>query len=225
MLSGGDSIAINSEDSVIYSGNFLYQTDILCYQEVGKTIQFYDNPIITSNVPDNIICPNDSILLTCQAGVSYEWIGPQGQVIGTTQSVYASVPGYYHCNQTNFAGCLLPSNFIELKGYAIPILTVSPDQFLCPGESATITVTTVGSPNFYWTNPVGYSSPDLVVTQPGTYICQITQCGFTVSDTAEIFDASFSIALNHTGDTTICFGDSVLVQTSPNYGNYLWSSN
>lgn len=225
VLSGGDSIAINSEDSVIYSGNFLYQTDILCYQEVGKTIQFYDNPIITSNVPDNIICPNDSILLTCQAGLSYEWIGPQGQVIGTTQSVYASVPGYYHCNQTNFAGCLLPSNFIELKGYATPILTVSPDQFLCPGESATITVTTVGSPNFYWTNPVGYSSPDLVVTQPGTYICQITQCGFTVSDTAEIFDASFSIALNHTGDTTICFGDSVLVQTSPNYGNYLWSLN
>lgn len=223
LLPGGDSIAINHQDTAVYGGNFMYQTDVFCTVKVMEEIDFYENPSSISNIPDNIICPNDSILLTCEPGLNYEWIGPQGQVIDTTQSIYASIPGYYHCNQTNFAGCLLPSNFIELKGYATPILTVSPDQYICSGESAVITITTVGAPTFNWLNPAGYTNSTLQVNSPGTYVCEISQCGFTITDSAEIFDASFSIALNVSNDSTICFGDSVLLNVNPTYSMYQWS--
>lgn len=223
VLPGGDSIAVNNQGHAFFGGNFIYQNDVMCALSSSVYIDFYENPVSISGVPDGIICPNDSILLTCQPGLQYEWIGPQGNIIDTTQSVYVHVPGYYHCNQTNLAGCLLPSNFIEIKGYATPILTVSPDAYLCPGETADIAVTTVGTPSFNWVNPAGYSSSDLTVNQPGVYVCQITQCGFTISDTAEIFDASFAISLNNNGDTTICYGDSIMLMTNPSYGGYQWS--
>jgi hypothetical protein len=220
-----DTLSVIAEDSVSYGGNFIYQNNIQCKLQINKYIDFYDNPISTTTIPDNIICPNDSVLLTCQSGTSYEWIGPQGNTIANTQSIYASIPGLYHCNQTNIAGCELPSNFIELKAYSSPIITVSPDQFICPGENTTIVVTTVGDPSFYWINPNGYNNSTLQVNQPGVYICQISQCGFTVTDTAEIFDGSFNIQLNLSGDTTLCYGDSINLSTGPVYSEYQWSLN
>ncbi|MEO9258607.1 MAG: gliding motility-associated C-terminal domain-containing protein, partial [Crocinitomicaceae bacterium] len=42
---------------------------------------------------------------------------------------------------------------------------------------------------------------------------------------AEIYDATFSISLNISGDSTICFGDSLTVSTNPSLMGYQWNMN
>ncbi len=221
----GDTIFANQQGSYSYSGT-LTDTTTGCSSYISKSffVAVKPSPTITSNVPDNIICPNDSILLTCvQSGINYDWIGPQGNSIGSNQSIWVNVAGFYHCVLTDNDGCVLTSNTIELKEYNTPYIIADPGTELCHTGSIELTAFYSGSPGVQWYPAGSANDPDIIVNQPGTYYVEVTQCGFTVTDSVVITDANLNISVIPLTNTTICPGDTAILTTNSGMASYEWS--
>jgi gliding motility-associated-like protein len=224
--SAGDTIFANQQGTYSYGGVI---TDSItgCSKTINKPffVTVKPSPTIISNVPDNIICPGDSILLTClQAGVAYDWIGPQGNSIGSNQTIWVNVPGFYNCVLTDFDGCVLTSNTIELKEYNTPYILADPGTELCVSGAVQLTAIFSGTPAFFqWLAPINSSNPTVVVNQPGTYIMEVTQCGFTVRDSIVITSANITATITPLTDTIICPGDTAILMANSGMGGYEWN--
>jgi gliding motility-associated-like protein len=181
-------------------------------------------PVLTSNVPDNIICPYDSILLTAPNAIGYLWYGPQGTLIDTTQSIYAHEAGYYHCVVTDYSYCPMTSESIELKEYSSPYIVAEPDTELCHSGAIDLFIEHSGSPTFVWINPAGLNSPNITVTDAGVYMCTINQCGFTVTDSITITDANLTATITALSPLQICEGETVSLMGDANMMAYEWSN-
>lgn len=221
---GSDSIEVNTVGTYVYSGTL---TDSI----TGCGFTFSSNHSVTlktispvfSTPADGIICPGDSVLMQVPATyLSYEWIGPEGYSLSTTNSCYGDDLGFYYCHVVDNDGCHLTTPPYELREYTTPSISVFPDEFLCPGETATLQVAYAGEPLFTW-HPGNSSLDHITVNSPGIYSVQITQCGFTVTDSVEISDGSFSASIQLL-DSTLCYQDSVVITGTPSNLNYTWNN-
>lgn len=180
-------------------------------------------PVVASLPADGIVCPNDSLLLTCEPGIAYYWIGPGGDSIGTTQNIYVSIPGYYHCIQTSFDGCIQTSNFVEAKEYNTPYLLVEPGNHICANGNAVISVQASNSALVQWQPPLSGNALSQTVSAAGTYICQITQCGITTIDSVVIVQSATPSFIT-AADSSICPGDTLLLNANSGMISYEWLS-
>ncbi len=233
----GTSIVQNFHDSIrviapfsvsdTYS-IFAYLKDSItgCINSASADYQFNPRPapVVTISPLDGIICPNDSVLLTCQSGINYYWIGPAGDSIGNTQSIYVDVSGYYHCIHTNFDGCIMTTNFVEAKEYNTPYLQVEPGNVICANGNAIISVQASNSALIQWQSPLSGSAVRQTVTNAGTYICHITQCGITTIDSV-VITKSNTVSYITATDSTICPGDTVALIPNPGMVDYYWYPN
>jgi len=230
---GGANIIQNFNDSiwVVVSNNTpqsvtaaAYITDTItgCSNYANDIHYFnpYPQPLITISPNDGIICPGDSLLLTAQSGIAWQWVGPQGNFLGTTQSIYVNVPGYYHCIVTSSTGCIQTSNFVEAKEYNTPYLDIYPN-FICVNGTATITVVAASSTLVQWQPPLSGSSLVQYVSAPGWYTCSMTLCGITTLDSVEVTQSN-TPAFIISQDSMICPGDSIMIFANGGMQEYLW---
>jgi hypothetical protein len=105
------------------------------------------------------------------------------------------------------------------------------DTELCLGESATITSAMTGgsgSFTYTWTSePAGFSSsdPNITVTPDitTTYICSVFDGTITVAD--QILITVNPLPVTYIGvDSTICLGDSVILDAGAGFASYIWST-
>jgi gliding motility-associated-like protein len=178
-------------------------------------------PNVSLSPSDGVICPFDSVMLTCDAGINYDWISPAGLSIGSTQSINVNVPGFYHCIQTQTDGCVITSNSVEVKQYNTPFLIVEPSNTICVNESATIFVQANGNANVQWQAPLSGNALQQTITQPGTYVCHITQCGITTIDSVTISQPN-TPAFIFSYSTVICPGDSLTLFGNGGMEEYNW---
>ncbi len=102
-------------------------------------------------------------------------------------------------------------------------LNLGPDTSLCGGSSYTIDATTAGATAYLWQD--GSTNPTYTVTNPGTYWAQVTAGGCTLRDTV-IVSSGTNASLNLGNDTTICSGNTVLLNaTTTGATSYLWQDN
>lgn len=181
------------------------------------------DPNIWSNVEDNLICPGDSLLLTCDAGLEYHWVGPLGQIIGETQSIWVEVPGFYHCVMLDFESCLLTSNTLELLVYNSPYLVPEPSTELCHTGSIEITVMHSGGPSFNWLSPINSTESVVTLEESGTYYVEVVQCGFTALDSIVITDSGFE-AIIQSFDSLVCEGGEFVITSNLSMVTYEWSN-
>jgi len=231
---GAGILSSNATNDSIFAnidGNYMYSYALLdtltgCGATFNPSFDLIvkQAPEIVSNTPDNIICPYDSILLSAPFSLAYQWVGPQGNILDTTQTIYVDVVGFYHCIITDMDMCQMTSNTIELLEYSTPFLIANPDTELCHSGAVDLSIEHSGAPSFSWINPSGITNPDITVTQPGTYICEISQCGFTVTDSITITLSTFQATIIALTDTIICPNDTVLLLAGPN-GNYVYQWN
>ena len=162
---------------------------------------------ITVNVPDvnlgsNVsICPGDTATLTAPYGVlSYNWSS------GATTQVYgATTAGTYQVTVSN--GVCSKSDTIVVSALPAPSPTLPDTTTLC-GNS---TVLSPGSFSSYlWST--GATSSTLTASNSGNYSVTVTG-----SNTCTTADNSFVNLLQpaiNTGDTTICAGDTLDLNTA-----------
>ena len=220
----GDTIFANQQGLYSYGGTI---TDSItgCSNTINKSfnVNVKPSPTIVSNVPDNIICPGDSIQLTClESGVQYDWYGPLGPLNINSQSIWVTTPGFYHCVLTDFDGCILTSNTIELKEYNTPYILVDPGTELCHVGNITLTAIYNGAPSINWLPPINSTSPSVIVNQPDTYYVEVTQCGITVRDSVIITHSNITANITLLSDSIICPGDTAILMANSGMGGYEW---
>lgn len=142
------------------------------------TISYYDQPTINLLPSSGLVCPNDSVQLSCQGSSNIDWFGPTGAISSGTNIIYSNLPGYYYCLQTVDTGCTLFSNTAELMQYSSPTLIALP-QSVCVNDSTTISVISSPGSNLNWLPPLSGTGTSQVVSVAGTYYCDVISCGDT----------------------------------------------
>ena len=221
----GDSIQVTQAGYYSYGGLYV-DTSNYCSTNLNFTFLLMQKqpPALILNPADGIICPYDSVTFWLpNTYLSYDWIGPDGYSISTTNTATDEDQGFYYCTVLDNEGCYLTTTPAEIREFTTPFLTVEPFNVICPNQTATISVTYDGSAQFQWLAPISSNAPQITVNQAGIYICQIQQCGMTFLDSVEIIDGSFSVNLTAT-DTLLCFNENSLLTTNPGYSEYNWSN-
>jgi gliding motility-associated-like protein len=170
-----------------------------------------------------LICPNDSVLLTCYMAnaVNYSWIGPLGPIPGNTATKWVKLAGYYHCVVTDASGCMLTSNTVEVKQYNTPFLLAQPSPWLCNNSSVVIKVVTNDSTLIQWLPPLSGGGTVKTVTAAGIYSCQVTMCNIVTIATIQVIAANTQASISATA-FSICPSDSTILTANPNMMSYVW---
>lgn len=152
-------------------------------------------------------------------------------VVGNVVGPYTG-PGSYGAVEINvsstapFTTVTLTNNF-STSGFvsgctpiaAGPSVYLGPDTTLCIGATLVLDATTAGCTYLWQDNS---TNPTYTVTQAGTYWVQITDGGgLTASDTI-VVDYFGTPTVNIGNDTTICPGQTVLLDATNPGWTYLW---
>jgi hypothetical protein len=220
-----DSVQVTSAGHYTYHGmqvDSLYgctQNTVIHHNLIKKT-----PPPITADPVDLLVCPNDSVRMTIPSGyVSYDWTGPAGSNLSNVYEHYDDEQGFYYVTVVDYSGCALVSPPVELREYSTPTLIAEPTNAICDGEEITLRVFTYGVGDFHWTTPVNSYDDSIIVSQPGWYFVEITQCDTTVVDSIYIHDGSFKPTLIY-NDSVFCHGEEIILATQDIYDEYTWSN-
>jgi len=237
VLSGADTYQVTpisgiteiSEDSILVhaTGDFVIQFSSVSsdgceeFLLVSFSIQSEPSPLAWSLPENGIICPNDSVLISCEEGISYQWVDPFGNFIDTTQSFYTSLPGAYYCIHENAEGCVLASNSVEIIEYTSPFL-ISELNDLCLVGSVNLEVYSNEGAIIQWQPPVDSNSSFITVSEPGIYNVSSTLCSITTEMSIEIFDSLIDVEIEFSEDTLCSDNDAVLLSGPTGDFLYEW---
>lgn len=220
--------ADNTEITIDQPGGYVFQGTIThptsgCFKDYFLTsfISYKSPPSVTPSIDPAFLCPGDSLELTVSAGLTYNWIGPNGNSVGNTQSIYVQDNGEYFCVVLDQDSCELSSESVFVNEYTTPNLNIIGNPTLCDGDSVQLNVNYFGNPNFMW-QPTGDSTASIYVDEGGWYICTIELCNITTTDSIEVLDLAINPTLN-IGDTLFCPGDSIYIETQAGFSTYTWT--
>lgn len=180
------------------------------------------SPKVTLVPSDGVICPGDSVLLIGDPGLSYNWIGPLGNSLGTSQNLYVQSPGYYHYEFVDSTSCQLISEFKEVKGYTTPYLNADPASVICPGGSIVIHVNSTDSAQIQWLPPLSGNSSFQTVSSPGIYSCTVNSCDILTQVSIQVTQSSITAQIGIDTSPVICNSEPVILTAPPNMLSYLW---
>lgn len=169
-------------------------------------------------------CYGDSVLLTANAGLSsYIW-SPTGD---TTQTSTVFSSGTYAVTLTDSNGCPgIASPVTITQSDTIATITLQGPSDLCENETVNITSATIPGSTYLWV-PSNDTTPNIVVSQTGTYTLQTTDsigCQATSNSIlVTVYDNNLvTPALSN--DTVICEGETILLlATTPSDSVYWYS--
>ncbi|MEZ4725198.1 MAG: T9SS type A sorting domain-containing protein [Candidatus Kapaibacterium sp.] len=176
------------------------------------------NPIILKK-PDKKLCVGSELILSTEKEYEH-YLWSTGDTTPVTR-VYKS--GTYSISVIDTFGCEGTST-IDIVFYGDSELAIEGDTIKCKGESVTLTCIEE-FPEYKWSN--GETTRSITVTNPARYTLTVkTEEGCTVTRTIEVKDHPKVNAELKPTPTTICKGDSTLLEskfTPLNY-SYEWNT-
>jgi gliding motility-associated-like protein len=177
------------------------------------------NPVTITSSGTPAICSGDSVELTASAAASYLW-----STGATTPTIWVNASGNYTVVATDINGCTTTSAPMNVTILTNPTPTLFPfgPQFICDGQSITLTSTTAAS--YLWST--GATTQSIVVNTAGNYSVTVTDVNGcegttgTVPVTVNPLPVPTVIA---NGALEFCQGGNVLLSTQ-NFAGYQWSS-
>ncbi len=166
-------------------------------------------------------CAGDSIVLSGNSGMT-QYIWQPGNIIEPTMTAYTS--GTYLLMTLDSLGCqAFDSVTITVTpAYYTPSLKVIPDSVFCIGQSVVLNVLSDSLSTIQWLNPLSGNSFQQVVDTTGTYICSVTYCNITTTDSITVTELNPAANITASGPLTFCSGDSITLTGSGNFTNYIW---
>lgn len=213
------SISFNSAwQGYIYAG--LSGCNILT-DSIFVTILFA--PAAINLGADSSICAGNSILLNAHTGfVSYKWQD------GSVDSVFTvTQPGLYHVTAINACGGVL-TDTINILPHAPLLVNAGPDRTKCNTDTVQITVAT-GFINYFWSPNYNISSVNAAIvnvsplTDTAYFLKAEKTPGCFAFDTVKI-TVHHSLPVNLGKDTSICTGNSIVLNAGTGFVNYSWNT-
>jgi gliding motility-associated-like protein len=161
----------------------------LCNYSDNFTITVAPLPLMNLSANQITMCAYDTLLLTASGAVTYAWSGPVALGAGlVSQSIVQPLSGGYQVVGTTNNGCQ-DSTSLSITVHPVPQLQITPDQGICPGFSAQISVS--GATNYTWTDPsLSGSSLQLTPSQTTTYTvvgANVFNCLDTANSTITVY--------------------------------------
>jgi len=182
-------------------------------------------PTISINPTSGVICPGDSILLSCTGGAgNYKWQGPSGTIGIDTPFVYVKTAGTYYCivSDTSYCNTVL-SNTAAITNYATPYLAATPNNVICPHDTVRIHVVASQGSSITWLSPLSGSDSVQAITVAGTYSCIISSCGINTTASITVISSTPLATITPSGSTTFCAGDSITLTANNGMAVYVWN--
>ena len=162
--------------------------------------------------PDGTICAGESTMLGVNVpGAAYLW-----NTGATTDSIAASTAGTYWV-EASLNGCAVRDS-VELNVTPLPVVSLGPDQQVCPGGSTPLDATAAGA-SYVWNN--GATSPSITVGA-GTWSVGVTVSGCTGSGSVTITELT-PPSVDLGPDQVICPGAFATLDATTAGATYLWS--
>jgi gliding motility-associated-like protein len=199
--------------NVTTTGTYIVQTFVAdCVLSDTVYVEVVTSPNVSLGPDSVLICEGEILNLdVTYPGATYEWQD------GTTNPLYeVQLPGTYWV-EVSLGSCLFKDTLV-VEVNPLSSFEFGPDLTLCDGEQIVLSGFTPGA-TYLWNNgsPLSYQS----VTQPGTYILDVTLNNCVKSDTIVIdFLPLPTFVLGP--DITICQGDTAYLDAYYPGGTYLW---
>lgn len=190
--------------SVTVSGTCRSSTDQI-------TISYLANPVVDLG-NDTLLCSGSTLTLDAtQPNATYVW---QDNSISPTFTVTQN--GTYMVTVSN--NCNTSADTISVTYNTAPTLDLGADTVLCFGETLTLVASTPNG-SYLWQD--GSMDSTYTITQPGNFYVTVNNgCG-TFTDTLNAsYEAMPMVSLG--ADTTLCPGDTKLLDVSQPNATYLW---
>lgn len=181
------------------------------------TIQITINPLPIVNLGnDTTICAGNTLTLNAQnAGSTYIWSNAS-----TTQTLNVASAGTYYVAVTNANSCK-GRDTIQVSVASLPVVNLGNDTTFCAGNTLTLNAQNPGSA-YIWNNATTTQTIDAAST--GTYFVTVTNTDLCKgSDTIHVIVNALPI-VNLGNDTTICAGNSLMLNAQNAGSTYLWSN-
>ncbi len=165
---------------------------------------------------DTIACEGEQVTLYAGEGyVTYQW---QDNSTGTEYT--ATTTGIYWVTVTDEKGCSATDS-IAVSFLSQPEVNLGPDTTICSGEQLILDAGD-GFVSYLWQS--GDTTQYLIVTQAGTYSVTVNNgCGEASDEISVGVQPSPSPDLGP--DTTICFGQSLVLEPEGQFVNIMWQDN
>ena len=161
----------------------------LCNYSDNFTITVAPLPLMNLSANQTTMCAYDTLLLTASGAASYAWSGPVALGVGQiSQNIIQPLSGNYQVVGTTNNGCQ-DSTSLSITVHPVPLLQITPDQGICPGFGAQISVS--GATNYTWTDPsLSGSNLQLTPSQTTSYTvvgANVFNCLDTASSTVTVY--------------------------------------
>lgn len=198
-----------TELTLINTGN---QSGIVSGDCNSVIINANPNPCFFSLGSDLSLCQGDTVLLTALTpGASYLWHDNS-----TSPYFLVTQPGVYWADVT--VGSCVFRDSVVVNYNALPVVSLPNDTVLCSGSSFLLDVTTSNA-TYQWQD--SSSLPVYTVTQPGLYFVEVTANNCSAIDSIVVgYNPLTQVSLGN--DTTLCQGESLVLDASSPVGSYLW---
>lgn len=194
------------------------------------------NPLPISTITlsgPTTFCQGNSISLSNNSGVSYQWSNNNENMIGEINSSFiANSSGFYSVFITNSNGCSINSAPIGITVNPLPISTITTNQdtIFCEGGSTVLLVDNQLPLNYQWfKNGIllnGQTNSILQTSNSGIYNVKLTDqngCENLSFNSIQVI-ANPNPYIQISGDTSICIGETTLLTAASN-GNVTWNGN
>ncbi len=150
-----------------------------CSATITDTVKTYPTPTVTVTASADTVCVGSPDSLVASGAATYTWVPASGLSCTSCANPVAtpSVTTTYTVVGQTAAGCT-NSATVTVKVFPLPVLSVSPNQSICPGRTLTLIASGDGS-SYTW-NPGNIGGPSIAVspTITTTYtVTMITGCG------------------------------------------------
>lgn len=183
----------------------------------SDSIQIFTNPFSSFSLGnDTSYCEGFSYTINGPGALSgYIWNG----VPGLPQNFVANKVGWYYCTAFNSFKCPFTDS-IYISERPAPRFNMGDSVNLCLGQTKTITGPDKMK-SYNWSNGPMTKAQD--ISNSGSYRLTVTDSsGCTYTDTI-VMVQKFPPVVDLGNDTTICFGDSIMLDAGPG-ASYSWNN-
>jgi hypothetical protein len=186
----------------------------------SDTISLFNNPVSPFTLgPDTGFCAGSNYTIIGPGFLNdFRWNGNSSQ----SPNLTVNQPGTYWLSAANSFLCRF-SDTITIIEYALPNLDLGADTGFCSGEQLVLSSPLVGT--YLWNGNPSRDKDTFRVVSPGTYFLQYSDEN-NCSDTDTILVERYPNPVVDLGaDTTICIGDTLVLDAGSGNASYLWSDN